>query len=208
MVKLPFKFRNATLDDFGAPADPARAFVERIASIEPRIEQRPQGGMPGAIKVDVKVYDFRGTPGLLIVGTSGTGKTHMAAAIANDLPRTANLWFRSGPEIIEEAHDAVRSGGEPSNYGRHGGVLILDDLTAVRPTEFALDVISRVIRTRYDEGYPTVATTHASHEDLEGMYGLAVASRLLEFGPVVKLEGEDRRRQGATQRREAQGGRG
>ena len=76
---------------------------------------------------------------------------------------------------------------------RFEGVLIIDDLTGVRPTEFAIDTLARIIRVRYEEAITTVITTHAGHDDLADLYGAAIGSRLLEFGPIVKLDGVDRR---------------
>ena len=43
------------------------------------------------------------------------------------------------------------------------------------------------------DGSPLVIATAAGHEDLADLYGAAIASRLRQFGPIVKLEGADRR---------------
>lgn len=198
MVMLPFRFQHACLDDFpDADARPAREFVDRVRSVPCDSPVRKYVAGSGWSETGELQRDLRGVPGLVIVGNVGAGKTHMAAAIATDLGGVP-CKFISALEIVEREKATIHSEEQPLKLDQFEGVLIVDDLSGIRPTEFALDTVARIVRVRYDEVLPTVITTHAGHADLAQLYGAAIASRLLEFGPIVKLDGADRRVSRAT----------
>ena len=193
MVMLPFRFQDASLDDFPDDvARPARELVERVRAVPRETPVRRYVAGSGWSETGELERDLRGTPGLVIVGNVGAGKTHMAAAIANAL-EDVPCKFISALEIVEREKATIHSDEQPLALHELEGVLIIDDLSGIRPTEFALDTLAKIIRVRYDEAIATVVTTHAGHDDLAELYGAAIASRLLEFGPVVKLDGADRR---------------
>ena len=175
-----------------------------VGDVSVRFRGARLSDFPDAIVKQVRALPEGG--GAVIVGPIGSGKTHLAAAIANsanglgwetmwlsalDLiavakadiapPKTNSKGFQIKPDNVVETASAF------------DGLLFLDDATAVRPTEFALDCLSNVIRLRYDRMLPTVVTTHSSFEEISAIFGGAIASRLLEFGPTIKLTGSDRR---------------
>lgn len=197
MVKrnVPRRFVGARVADFGEQTEtvPAAAleFLERIQNAPRRIDV---GG-----KTDETVANLNGVDGLVVVGPVGSGKTHLACAIANALPTDVEGTFTSALDVVEEEKQRIRrreEGQQPGGaheLGRFPGVLILDDLTGVRPTEFALDSLSSIIRTRYDRMLCTVVTTHSGYEDVSELYGSAIASRIYEMGPTVKMPERNRR---------------
>lgn len=121
--------------------------------------------------------EFLGRNGLVISGTKGTGKTHIAAAIANyllnkgiavicmternllgEIQHTySNSVFlgvgRSSESIIRKSYEMVP-------------LLIIDDLGKERPTEWTLATLYAIIDGRYAKGMPTIITTNYDKESL------------------------------------------
>lgn len=194
MDLMPFRFRNARMNDFDAQRiAPALDLIDAVVRLPKDVPERNHVSGQGWVESGNMQRNFRGLDGLVIVGPTGVGKTHLISAIANSL-KPAERMFRSALAIVDEAKDQVGARGTPYPYHAYPAVLMLDDLSGIRPTDFALDVITRIIRVRYDESLPTIVTMHSSREAIGDLYGQAIASRIIEFGPILKLEGPDRRR--------------
>jgi len=198
---IPYRFQSATLDDFGSEADPAREFIARLSAVEPEEKvdysgswMEGVGHLQGVEPKRWEEFDLQGIDGLVIVGPVGTGKTHLAVATVKAVPEGVGRLFASALTVVQDAKDAITGDREAWPMHSFPGVLALDDLSGIRPTDFALDTLSTIIRARYDAMLPTIVTTHTGHTELSETYGAAIASRLLELGPLVKLEGGDRRR--------------
>ena len=80
-------------------------------------------------------------------------------------------------------------------------VLVLDELGAVKPTDWVRDTIRQVIGKRYNDRRLTIFTTNYSDtrrtpagETLEDRIGARLRSRLYETCKTVVVEGEDYRR--------------
>jgi DNA replication protein DnaC len=103
--------------------------------------------------------------GLLLYGGAGVGKTHLAAALGGALlARGAAVRFVEYGELldaIKAGFDDHRSEGEIVGEYESAPVLILDDLASRRVTDWALDVLTRIIDHRYSrnpEGLLIVTT--------------------------------------------------
>jgi DNA replication protein DnaC len=80
-------------------------------------------------------------------------------------------------------------------------VLVLDELGAVKPTDWVRDTIRQIIGTRYNDRRLTIFTNNyadarrqPSEETLEESVGAPLRSRLYEMCRTVMIEGEDYRR--------------
>lgn len=192
-VTVPHRFRGAALSDFEREAVlPAFELIELINDTPADVPERYHAAGQGWVETGRQVRNFRGLDGLVIVGPTGVGKTHLLAALANALDDAERL-FRSTLTIVDEAKDDVGGRGTRFPYHTYPAILMLDDLSGVRPTDFAIDTITRIIRVRYDESLPTIVTMHSSRNAISELYGAAIASRILELGPIIKLDGPDLR---------------
>lgn len=191
-VMLPARFRGASLSDF--ERDAIAEVFELIDAVDdlPEVPERHFISGQGWSETGETIGDFRGMDGLVIVGPTGVGKTHLLAAIANALHARERL-FRSALTLVDEAKARVSSGAPGGDEHRFEAILMLDDISGIRPTDFAIDTISRIIRHRYDEHLPTIVTMHSSKSAISDIYGGAIASRISQLGPILELDGPDRR---------------
>jgi DNA replication protein DnaC len=185
-ARIPARYRAAVADH---PA--VAAWVREVA----------EGGRPGP----------EGAPGLaegrslLIVGTTGTGKTHQAyGAVRSLLIAGVRLRWKAitAADLYAElrprpGHDGER---ELMDLARCP-LLIIDDLGAAKSSEWTEEISMRLINRRYNAMLPTLITTNLGMADLRVHIGDRVASRLTEMTDRVILDGPDRRRALAAERR-------
>ena len=136
---------------------------------------------------------------LVLAGPTGTGKTHLAVAIAWE-------WFEDGFSVIfarmDDLLDDLRAGYENSTYRkrleaiRRCELLVLDDLGAEDTKDWAAEKVDRIIDWRYINRLPLVVTTNARGDELAPR----VASRLADrsCSQVVQIKATDYRTESAA----------
>jgi len=110
---------------------------------------------------------------LLITGTFGCGKTHLAAAIANRIiQRGKAVLFVVVPDLL----DHLRSAYAPTSLTtydqrfeevRNAPCLILDDLGAHNATPWAIEKLYQILNYRYNNRLPTVITSNVPLTELD-----------------------------------------
>lgn len=136
---------------------------------------------------------------LLLLGSTGTGKTHQAYGAIRELAITgvAATWVVTTAADMYAAlrpRHGVDSEAEFRRY-RDASVLLLDDLGAERkPTEFTEEINFRLINWRYENHKPTLITSNLLPKEIAARLGDRVTSRLIEMCQRVVFEGPDRRR--------------
>ncbi len=119
---------------------------------------------------------------LVLSGTYGCGKTHLAAAVAN-YNRSSGLSpiFRSVPDLL----DHLRSTFSPNSLVTYDEVfeevrtarlLILDDLDTQNASPWAREKLYQILNHRYMAELPTVITTASTLEKLDER----IRSRMLD----------------------------
>jgi DNA replication protein DnaC len=133
---------------------------------------------------------------LLLLGRYGSGKTHLAAAIANHaIEAGTSTLFLTVPDLLDWLRYAY-SGVEMSFEERFEEIreiplLILDDFGTQNATAWAQEKIYQIINHRYVNQIPTVVTSNLLINDFEGR----VRSRLGDpnLVTVVKILAPDYR---------------
>lgn len=101
---------------------------------------------------------------LILVGTTGCGKTHLAAAIANTvIGRRMQVLFAVVPELLDELRNTFAPGSEMRYSEVLDGIqatplLILDDLGTEYPSAWAGEKLYQIFNSRYNNRLPTVVT--------------------------------------------------
>jgi len=119
---------------------------------------------------------------LTLSGASGTGKTHLAAAIANRcMERGLPVFFAFVPDLL----DHLRASFNPENEVSYDDlfeqvksipVLVLDDLGMQSSTPWAEEKLFQVLNHRFVSGLPTIITTNLPVEQMDAR----LQSRLLD----------------------------
>lgn len=144
--------------------------------------------------------DFRKEgKGLLLYGPVGTGKSHMAACIANHLIdndcKVLMTNFATMVNILQSSFDGRQEYIDSLNKY---GLLILDDLGAERKSEFMQEQVFNIIDARYRSGLPMIITTNLSAEEMKKPTDLGnsrIYDRVLERCHPIAVEGNSIRRQ-------------
>lgn len=133
--------------------------------------------------------------GLLLYGTVGTGKTHLAACIANALmAQGVPVLFTSVIELTGLFEDEV---GEVLRRMRTAKLLVLDDLGAERGTGFKLEQVYNVVNARCNDMKPLIVTTNATMDEMKGEKDLRyrrIWERVRSMCRPVRMDGESWRK--------------
>ena len=110
---------------------------------------------------------------LLLMGTYGCGKTHLAAAIANKvLELGIPTLFLTVPDLLDWLRYSYGSheGSFEERFEeiRNIGLLVLDDLGTQNTTPWAEEKLYQILNHRYTHHLPTVITTNQELRIIEG----------------------------------------
>lgn len=128
---------------------------------------------------------------LVFLGAPGTGKTHLAAGIANEILALGyTALFRSVPDavgIIRQSYDGDTT--EAAAYARliRPDLLILDEVGATRTTDHDMSVLFRILNSRYEAQRPTIAISNLKPEDFSALMGDRIVDRLRDNSGVVMV---------------------
>ena len=135
--------------------------------------------------------------GLLLCGTVGTGKSFLAASIANALiDQGTPCLMTNFSRIISRISEKFGGDQKYLDGLNRFDLLIIDDLGAERNTEFAWEKVMDVIDARYRAGLPLIITTNLSMRQLSDQSDIRrqrVYSRLREMCVFLEVQGADRR---------------
>jgi DNA replication protein DnaC len=150
------------------------------------------------------------TRGILLVGTIGAGKTHLAVGalktvIADRGAQGLFCDYRELLRLIQNSYNpqVFTTELEILNPVMNAEVLVLDDLGAIRPSEWVWDTVSLVLNSRYNNMRTTIITTNypalppgaggLREETLGDRIGERMRSRLVEMCREVEMRGLDYR---------------
>ena len=163
--------------------------------------------------------------GLLVIGTIGVGKTHLAVGMIKELivGKGIACLFYDYRELLKQIQNSYNDTVKTTELDVlrpvfETEVLVLDELGAVRPTEWVWDTVSLILNTRYNDNRTTIITTNypnlaererlgnnvssrsseaaryaAERETLGDRIGDRMRSRLHEMCRIVTMEGQDYR---------------
>lgn len=136
--------------------------------------------------------------GLVLYGSVGTGKTFIAACIANALiEKGYPCLVTNFARIINGVSGAPIDKKQQyfDDLNRHD-LLVIDDLAAERQTDYTSEIIYNVIDARIRCGKPLIVTTNLSLYDLTSTKDIKkqrIYSRVLEMCTPVLVDFENRR---------------
>src|SRR5882724_1975931 len=198
-ARIPKRYEHCELSNFEFDGPRQQLFPARMAACKFAEE-----------------YPMEGT-GLLLVGNIGVGKTHLAVGIIKELILRKGIpcLFYDYRELLKQIQNSYNDSVKTTELDVlrpvfDTDVLALDELGAVKPTEWAWDTVSLVLNTRYNHNRTTIITTNfedqaaagasstlsavraaAREETLGDRIGERMRSRLHEMCRIIKLDGLD-----------------
>ena len=141
----------------------------------------------------VKCGEFKS---LVMIGSAGTGKTHLACAIV----REAGGKYRTAPEIVEEMRRAKSFTANDTEadiiqYYGHVSLLVIDEIGRGIAATDEKYMLYQILNARYNTRKPTILISNHKKADFLQYIGVATADRLVESGEVWELNGESYRRE-------------
>ena len=162
-----------------------------------------------------------GGTGLLLTGSIGVGKTHLAVGILQALvaERGATGLFYDYRELLKQVQNSYNRQVQATELEVlapvfDAEVLVLDELGASKPTDWVWDTVAHILNTRYNDRRTTIITTNYANagplgtadlgpsafaqarsavreETLGDRIGERMRSRLQEMCVVVEMQGVD-----------------
>lgn len=152
--------------------------------------------------------------GLLLTGSIGVGKTHLAVGILHSLivEKGVRGLFCDYRELLKEIQHSYNPQVATTELEIlrpvfEAEVLVLDEIGASKPTEWVWDTVAHILNTRYNDKRTTIITTNYADEPPGGVangtqramreetlgdrIGERMRSRLAEMCVTVQMHGAD-----------------
>ena len=125
---------------------------------------------------------------LTLAGGVGTGKTHLLHAIGWELlGREQSVKYLYVPDWLDELRATYGNDQGPSfqtvyHTYSSAGTLLIDDLGAERRTDWAVEILTRIVNYRYEQAENLVITTNVLpwDTDAEGRLGARLKDRVFD----------------------------
>lgn len=133
---------------------------------------------------------------LLLLGTPGTGKTHLGAAIANTVMELhgSTAVYRTIGSVFQDIRDSYgenshKTEGEILSPLIAADLLVMDEIGVSKetPSDFELRTTFSIINGRYEQMRPTVIISNLGVDEVKVALGERSADRLREGGVIVLL---------------------
>lgn len=136
--------------------------------------------------------------GLLLYGTTGTGKTFAAACIVNALIDKGFPCLVTSLTRLINTISGMRDGKQEyiDSLNRFA-LIVFDDLATEADTAFRNEIVYNIIDSRYRAGLPMIVTTNLTAAELKSAQDISkqrIYSRLFERCIPLEVAGSDRRR--------------
>jgi len=176
---IPFRFCSKSFADYRAENDGQRRALGICQKYAENFDENCREGRS-----------------LILSGKVGTGKTHLACAIANFLASEGIYMpmYRTVSgllQYVKGSYDHSSGYSEAQAFAAlvTPHLLVIDEVGATKPTEFELATLFNVINGRYEQQKPTVIITNLKPSELAEAIGERCVDRLREGGGIaVKFE--------------------
>lgn len=174
---IPKRFKNKTFDSYETESPQQEAALAKCVEYSENFEDHKRVGRC-----------------MLLLGKPGTGKTHLAIAIANAIMTHTQhtAVYRTLGGVLHDIRESYDSGAQTSESWIIKGLvtpslLVLDEIgvSKEKPSDFELTTLFSIINGRYERELPTVIVSNLGPKELAQSIGERSADRLREGGVIV-----------------------
>ncbi len=172
---VPPRFQSKTFDGFETDGDDNKARVLRICNAyADRFDERHAAG-----------------GGLVMCGKVGTGKTHLACAIANTVlaaGRTALfISVLNAVRRVKQTYSKTSTETEQEAISQffRPDLLIVDEVGVQLGTTAEHNILFEIINGRYERVLPTILLSNLTEKEMDETLGERIMDRMREGGGVV-----------------------
>tara|TARA_B100001939_G_scaffold348124_1_gene372920 strand:+ start:38638 stop:39552 length:915 start_codon:yes stop_codon:yes gene_type:complete len=189
---VPSRFQNRFLDTLDTK-DPG---ISLLIAMDHAVEIIYQYGR----RKDPDAPDIQG---LYLYGSTGTGKTHIACTIVNELIRLYQVeahYAKISRDILNKIRESFNTSSD--SYGMGGRIekelasyeaLVIDDFGVHRESPWVNSTLYDLIDSRYEKNLLTILTSNEPMDSWKELFGGRVYSRLKQVCIEIHLDGEDYR---------------
>ena len=208
LARIPRRYEHCAFENFDVRKDRLSGQANRYLELAKLYAHRFVEEYPN---------DF----GLLFIGPTGAGKTHLAVAVLRELILRKGVPclfydFRDLLKTIQDSWNTVSQTSESQVLQRvlTTEVLLLDELAALNPSDWVKETLAHIVNTRYNQKLVTLITTTLpfaeASEDSDvrtpageavpevertlNQYGVTLRSRLYEMCKVIEIQSDDYRK--------------
>ena len=160
-ARIPERYRHCDFDNFETDSEYLIGTPAEVAAWNRSMEQARL-----VVQGFTRNYPAAKEHGLLLMGPCGVGKTHLAVAALQELMRRGHsCLFYDYRELLKEIQDSYNPETASTELGVLDPVvkievLLLDDLGASKPSDWALETIGHILNARYNDNRMTLVTTN------------------------------------------------
>jgi len=137
--------------------------------------------------------------GFVFLGTTGTGKNHLAISIAKQVIRDGyTAVYTTVLEVAQHVREAYRNKSDDSDRQvialyAEPDLLLLDEVGMQMGNDSERVFVTQIINKRYEQMKPTIVLSNLAPAPLEKVLGERVISRLKETTRMLTFQWEDYR---------------
>src|SRR5271163_2444517 len=163
-ARVPERYRHCDFENYETDNDIENLTAEQLAAFNRSLTQAKL--IAQRFAEEFTPVREQAEPGLLLMGSCGVGKTHLAVSALREIVLRGHTGlFYDYRELLKEIQGSYNPENQTTELGvlepvLTADVLLLDDLGANKPSPWAMETVGHILNSRYNEKRVTLLTTN------------------------------------------------
>jgi DNA replication protein DnaC len=148
-ARIPKRYEDCDFESYATELGDGKVYTPADCSALKRVKM--------LVQAFVRDYPAGEQSGLLLMGNSGIGKTHLAIAALSELVKRGHSgYFCEYGALLREIQNSYRSESEISEIKilqpiLTAEIVVIDDLGCIKPSDWVRDTVGYILNSRYSE---------------------------------------------------------